>query len=341
MSHVLRSCLLVADLHLNDNQLDDYRWGIFQWLRDKIKEHEVDSLFILGDLTDSKDRHTAKLVNKLIGELIEFSCRVVIVMGNHDYIDPASPFFGFVRQWERVYYYAESCLAKVNTERVLLLPHTATPQTDWQRWIDGEPVAEVALGHLTVKGALGDNGIALNGIPRSLVRKLKMPVFSGDVHVAQTVANVEYIGAPYDIKFGDRSTRSAILFDRNGNRHDLKFPAPRKRILQVKDADDLAVAKVRQGDMVQVRVSLPPDKIDYVHELRGAIDQFVASRQLHLVETQLVLEFPVAEAEALASPDVGTEAAFDSYCQSVGLSKELIDFGRGCLTRAIRNSQVG
>jgi UDP-2,3-diacylglucosamine pyrophosphatase LpxH len=56
--------IITSDLHLTDRPQDEYRWGIFPWLVNQSKELEVENLFILGDLTDFKDKHSAKIILK-------------------------------------------------------------------------------------------------------------------------------------------------------------------------------------------------------------------------------------------------------------------------------------
>src|SRR5882724_7118261 len=94
--------LLTSDLHLSDKPRDAYRFGLFPWLAKQQKAHNVDAIFILGDLTENKDRHSAKLVNQTIESLLTLRPPVYILRGNHDGIDPGSPFFKFVNSIEGI-----------------------------------------------------------------------------------------------------------------------------------------------------------------------------------------------------------------------------------------------
>ena len=49
------SVLITADLHLTSRPNDSYRFDFLNWLPKKIKEHKIQTLLILGDLTDQKD----------------------------------------------------------------------------------------------------------------------------------------------------------------------------------------------------------------------------------------------------------------------------------------------
>ena len=82
------NALLTADLHLTDNDTEFYRWDIFGVLEEEAVKNNVAIIGILGDAFDRKDRHTAKLVNKLIAALLNLRSKtqamIVLLAGNHD-----------------------------------------------------------------------------------------------------------------------------------------------------------------------------------------------------------------------------------------------------------------
>src|SRR5215831_11248250 len=89
--------ILTADLHLSANPRDAYRFAFLPYLRKLARS--VDWVVILGDLTEQKDFHPAALVNRIASELHRLAqvTRVYFVMGNHDRLDEAAPFFQFLR----------------------------------------------------------------------------------------------------------------------------------------------------------------------------------------------------------------------------------------------------
>ena len=90
------SILIATDLHLSDRQRDRHRFGIFKWLREQQMKYQTKAVFILGDLTETKDTHNANLVNRIVDNLCSLAPPVFVLKGNHDYIDPSNPFFGFL-----------------------------------------------------------------------------------------------------------------------------------------------------------------------------------------------------------------------------------------------------
>src|SRR5258706_13941052 len=90
------SYLLVGDTHFSDRPKDAYRFGIFRWIHEQQKKYQPAATFILGDVCDRKDNHSAALVNQITNELNRLEKPIFILKGNHDYTDPENPFFGFL-----------------------------------------------------------------------------------------------------------------------------------------------------------------------------------------------------------------------------------------------------
>ena len=76
--------LLSADLHLSDRARDSHRFGLFPWLKKQQQKNKVDATFLLGDLTQEKDRHSSALVNRIVEELLTLTPPVYVLRGNHD-----------------------------------------------------------------------------------------------------------------------------------------------------------------------------------------------------------------------------------------------------------------
>ena len=134
--------LITTDLHLTDRSDEAYRWDIFPFLKKQATKHKTQHIFILGDLTDFKDNHSARLVNRIVEEVVGLTDYggVTILKGNHDYVDPKTPFFMFLDGMSVDPYGSEPVVrfvtditkTKISNKRVLLLPHTRTPKEDWK-----------------------------------------------------------------------------------------------------------------------------------------------------------------------------------------------------------------
>ena len=102
--------LIIGDLHLDDNPANEYRWGIFQWIRSlfyKVGIKNITHVKFLGDITENKDNHSAELVNRLVANLRllqeSMDTTIIVLEGNHDRLFKTSPvFFSFLNGMDRI-----------------------------------------------------------------------------------------------------------------------------------------------------------------------------------------------------------------------------------------------
>lgn len=291
--------LLISDLHLTDNPRDEYRWRLFDWLIDTMPKHDVKSLFILGDLTDAKDYHSAKLVNRIVhvllrcyreGKLLE----IIILRGNHDGVDPKCAYFRFLGQYPCIQYVDTPFMKPFDGHEVLMLPHTNDPLRAWES-VELH-AAETILMHATVRGALAENGQALEGIPPGVLATARRArIYSGDVHVPQKIGRVEYVGAPYPVRFGDKFKGRAVLLKRWKEAVDLPIPSIQRRTIVAgpNGFNAAAVAGLKAGDQIKVRVRLEPS--EYGDWQKAKREIMADSSALGLELCGLELEKPEAQ----------------------------------------------
>src|SRR5271170_2700183 len=92
--------LITSDWQLDANPRDRYRLDfVLKTLPELIDKYKVDQLLVLGDLTEAKDCHPASLVNEIVQALMEINkkCQLIILEGNHDYLQKDTPFFEFIK----------------------------------------------------------------------------------------------------------------------------------------------------------------------------------------------------------------------------------------------------
>lgn len=251
--------LIATDLHLTDKAKDAYRFGIFDFLARQREKHNASLILILGDLTDQKDKHSSKLVNAVVDGLKKLtSVQVIILMGNHDYhADPTNPFFKFLSNMHHIKF-----LTKPEMHyNMLFLPHFHD-QKEWNkfRW-DKRP--SFAFIHQTVTGAISESGQRLDGFSLKPLKRLKCPVYGGDVHKPHTVEPVTYIGPPYHVKFGDNfEPRCVILNEGTGATKDIHFKCPRKWSLKIRDIQEIEFDhRLKPGDQVKVELELTREEV--------------------------------------------------------------------------------
>ena len=227
-------------------------------------------------MTDSKDRHSAWLVNRIVRYLVQFTktCRVIVIPGNHDYLDEAHPFFAFVGripglQWIRK--------PTMNSMDELFLPHTNDHRRDWSV-IDGRFPSHFTTiwTHNTFSGATIAPGITLpegHGIPLADLPKAKR-VFSGDVHIPQQLRHLIYVGPPYTIDFGDDYRPRVLLVD--DDIQSIPIPGPQKRLVEFRAEHGVGTGlhELHQGDLLKVRVHLTPDQVPRWAQYRDDVQQW-------------------------------------------------------------------
>ena len=253
--------VLTGDLHLSDRPKDAYRFGIFKELALLQDRYQPEVLVILGDLTDAKDNHSSNLVNAIVDGLTSLTtmCPVVILKGNHDYIDPSSPFFKFLGELQDVHFINQPTTMELLGKRALFIPHI--PFDDqWDSLSTRKPV-DFIFAHQTVDGAIAESGRKLTGFSLKPLKALKARrIWSGDIHRPQTVGpdsgpQLTYVGPPYNIRFGDDFRPRILLYDSNLDQemnHWTDFP--RKRTFHISDVDE--IEGIKQGDHVKVELEL-------------------------------------------------------------------------------------
>lgn len=251
--------LLVGDTHFTDHAKDQYRFGLFPWIKKQQSKYDVAGTFLCGDITDAKNRHSATLVNKIIEGLVTLRPPVYICCGNHDYRDPANPFFKFLNHIDGLQFITEPTVVTAG-KSMAIIPHRRT-QDEFTRAIGicGGLRPSALLVHQTFDGAIAETGARLSGLAASPIESLNLPlgVYAGDVHKPQRQGLVTYVGCPYHVRFGDAFEPRSILVDAKGKNHNLAFNAPHKWTLKVRGPENIANHKdLCAGDQVKLTIEV-------------------------------------------------------------------------------------
>lgn len=261
--------LLIGDLHLTDRERDAYRFDIFKWIRKQQEKHAPNETILMGDICDKKDKHSSLLVNKVVESLLTLKPPVSILMGNHDYIEPTNPFFKFLNKIDGVSFITKPTKVGVWS----FIPHIRDEK------LFAEACAQVPLAtkylfiHQTFEGSIAESGARLSGFSQSALEKLKgVKVYAGDVHKPQVSGLVTYVGAPYQIRFGDDFTPRCILLE-DSKEKNLYFEAPHKWSLTIGDPQEiLDNSDLMEGDQIKVTLELAREEAvgwqDYKDKVR-------------------------------------------------------------------------
>lgn len=321
--------ILTADLHLTSNPADEYRWGLFPWLVAKVRKHKPKMVIIAGDLTDFKDNHPARLVNRVVERLgwLANLTPVHVLRGNHDfYRDPDNPFFGFLSHVPNITFHTR--FAKQGG--VLFLPRAEDPLTEWS-FVDFN-AARLIVMHQTVNGSLASNGYKLTGLNPRIFNGVRdgIRIFSGDIHPPQRRGRVEYIGSPYHVRFGDRFKPRVVLLEDFKRVMNLHYRTLSRHSVEIADPRELLDLDVRKGDQIKVATVLPMSGMDEWPKLRDRVRAICTERGLELFSNRVKLK-PTrirVQKQTPKMPNLMDDAsAFRRFCDDEDLGDDTAELG--------------
>lgn len=332
--------LLATDLHLTDNPLEEYRWEIF----DKTIGYMlgVDWVYLLGDIWDRKDRHSAALVNRSV-KLFSLLPPTKILMGNHDEPLTGLPYWTFLNELPNVTYITDICDSRSFNEsyRHLFLPFNKNPVDAWKNITFSD--YDGVFMHQTGAGVT---------LERNYVVKVddahKLPdmskaraVYSGDVHRPQTIGNITYIGTPYPVRFGEDWPGRVLLIDTDkpGQFTEIQTSTMRRAILDLNPAKlNKLVADFKSGDQIRVRFHTTPDNITHLQEDEARAKELIAATGATLVSYENIIEEEIAvDGKTVATDDISAmdeKSILRLFATEEKITGSLLDAGMNILNQA-------
>ena len=329
--------LISADWQLADGARDRYRIDfVRQRLPKIIEKYKPDQLLVLGDICEEKDHHPASLVNEVVGCFHDLSklCEVIILQGNHDFLDKENPFFAFLHRFDNVTWLLEPTVRAHQDDagvlhKVLFLPHTRNYKKDWKD-IDFKGF-DLILAHNIFTGVNAANGHALSGIPPSIFPK-DAQVISGDVHEPQSFDCITYVGSPFTVDFGDSFEPRVLMLD-GKRRVSIKVGGQQKRVITVDwDADVFHHPNTNPGDIVKFVVNLKMEHVAKWAEIRSLVEQWAHKRDYIVNSIQPVVAYVKGEGKIAAKYESKTDEQYiDSYANRLGIDKDTLSIGKKML----------
>jgi predicted phosphodiesterase len=326
------TALVVSDLHLTDRPLDAYRWRVFEQIANLSKQHEADTLLVLGDLCEMRDNHSSKLVNAVVDAFygLRKTSRIneiFFLRGNHDGVDPEHPFFHFLRRLPWAKFFTEPTFVERLKENWLFLPHSKDPEKDWKD-LDFSEVTHIFL-HGTMTGAVSETGMKMEGISSVWFKGLRCTILAGDIHVPQKIGNVEYVGAPYPIRFGDTFQGRALVLKGSGV---IDCPLENIRMVTVRTEGDLE--RVRKDDHVRYIIELADSEMGEWQERKKGAAAFCEARGAVLRKVQLERIATAEKKGGKPTIKLKTRTPEESlalYCRTQSVDAALTEMGQQLL----------
>ncbi len=331
--------LFTADLHLTHHKRDEYRWGIFNWLKLRAEKRDADAIIIAGDVTDAKDNHSAALVNRACAEIATLAetAPVYVLMGNHDYkVDPREAFFGFTRLFGGVQFIMVPTVAQIAGKNFYFLPHTRNAQTEWTPILKSDEFrsADFVVVHHALTGARGSNEHEVSGFDPKKFRKTKAIVIAGDIHVPQVVDTVTYCGAPHPVHFGDTFQPRVLFFD-GEKLISLKRNTLRKCVLSVRNLEELEEKAdehlIEPGDQVRIFVKTPRSEFPSWEQRKREMIDYAAAHDWYLDGVEIEVESDEVAVRADERGLGDSSSILSRFCESAGLDEDTRDAGQAIL----------
>lgn len=321
--------LLLSDPHFTANPRDGYRWEIFPWLADQCRAEKIASLCILGDLTDAKDYHPASLTNRIAREfhnLLQFTplTSITVLMGNHDYLRGGHAYFEFLNYQPGVRF-VTSPFEDVMDDgpAVLWLPHTKSPASNWKN-LDFSHFNYVFI-HQTAPGSVASNGQRMEGDELPSFKTTK--VYSGDIHVPQVIGDIEYVGSPYPVHFGDHFTPRCILLDSRRRPVDLHFKTISRTKVKVRSVNDIARLSTAPGDQIKIELALDPADAHDWNRIKHAVLNHLKEAQVECLELKVKVAGHEQRRVFGYTPSLSTEEVVTQFVTREDMGGDALDMG--------------
>ncbi len=326
--------LLLADLHLDSNPLTEYRWEIFSKI--KSLSSSIKEIIILGDLTEKKDNHNSLLVNRLTKSLVDLSnmYKITILKGNHDYIDENQPFFNYLSNIPGINFIDITTIANlVSDNHALFIPNIKEDAEKWITRLLQEVTTETKniFLHQAIANSVSNDGFRLKkGIDVSIFNNLdtNINVFSGDIHIPQKIGRVEYIGAPYNIYFGDNYTGRCILLNEDNTYQDIYFDFLKRHFLKVENYLDIFNYDFNKQDQAKVIVYL--NQADYYkwETIKTEIVNFFQKKEVTLVSLEMKPKEETSAKQEIVKKDLNNFEVIDTFGERENLDIKYIDYAK-------------
>jgi len=200
------------------------------------------------------------------------------------------------------------------------------------QWDFKIPEVDYLFTHATFSGAKAENGQLMTGVDSSVLSGFAGKCYSGDIHVPQVMAGgkIEYVGAPYHIRFGDAFVPRVLCIENSGKTRDLHFPAPSKHTFIIARPDDLRDEEAKAGDHVKVRCLLRRSEYDKWRGYAAEIKRIAEERSWLLFGAEPVaLEMSEqARAEAEDGRALSTDDVLAAYVRQQKAGDDYLVAGR-------------
>jgi len=231
--------LLFSDIHIHNHKksyerLDDCIKS-FEWVFDVARENKINSIVFGGDLLHERQKIDSCVYQNIYNVLKKNQdFDLYLLLGNHDIwfnektdVSGVYPF----ESMERIRVIGNPETIQIEDSLWDFLPFTHDPVESLKKFDLSNIDKKFLIGHISIDGAILNSGGQMSDViiehdgemvkvSKDLFSNYKHAFF-GHYHKAQKLAkNVEYIGSPLELSFGESGeTKHLIIFDTNTLKH--------------------------------------------------------------------------------------------------------------------------
>jgi len=185
-----------------------------------LEKNKIDTIIHLGDLVDRRkyiNFHTLDNIKNNFFSKIKNRYKFYIIAGNHDVYYKDTNELNALKQIlpsEFEFYTEPTELVLEDSTQIALLPWICRENQEASFKLIEQSKSLICFGHLQLLGFEMHRGsFATDGLPKEMFNKFDI-VCSGHFHHKSTYGNINYLGCPYQMNWGDYSdTKGFHIFD--------------------------------------------------------------------------------------------------------------------------------
>jgi DNA repair exonuclease SbcCD nuclease subunit len=329
----VNNILLSADWHLTDNDIEKYRWNVFDVLIKTSIENQVNTIILSGDIFDRRDKHPGTLINSFINAILDIkqkiNAEILILAGNHDTPLKNTYYWSFLNSIGIKYIWNPELF-----NDVYLLPFSPNPVEDWKE-LDFNNVKAIIM-HQTIAGAVVDGDRVITDAPHPMPKLPDIPIYSGDIHRPQFIQGVTYIGVPHPTRFSeDWPNRFLLINDVDWSTYkEIPIESIRRCVLEISNAAVLNQTEFKKGDQLRIKFKLTNRGLALWPTEEQAIREWAKQKEVTIVSIEAILvdnidtSIPTSNAEIDAGVELmPADQIIRTFGEEESLSQEIIDFG--------------
>lgn len=269
--------ILCADLHIQDGLYCQVGLDFLDYLQTYASDNDINKIVFLGDLLDKASRvHNEMFIPffKKIDELKENGFEMWFILGNHD-ITSTLTNSSLLEVFEKYGHLVNSIQTyEIGNYTINMCPYTKDEN------LVPTVNADYLFTHLNISGFIMTgtrvSGEEQQAFPVSMFSNYRK-VYTGHYHKRQEIGNIQYIGSPYQLNFGDAGdfNRGFDVFDADtGEEKFIRYTnAPCFRKYSYDELwKDLKENKISQNELQNNLIRIVVDrKVDELSKLKSIL----------------------------------------------------------------------